>query len=531
MVHYPDDYQLEVVAAQIGLSLSADERPLYLAAVHRELAHFEEFMDSRVGAPAGSRAGDFGEAREWRWPSANDEAEHIWLCRSEFRSRESGLLSGLRVGLKDHIPVRDLPMCFGSHAFDGYVADFDAVIVERLLAEGATIVGKANMEEFSCGGFGLGGVGDYGRVPNPYEADCLTGGSSSGCAAAVATGECDVALGGDQGGSVRLPASWCGVIGLKPTHGLVPHTGIVGSDSVLDHVGPMGRSVEEVARVLTGIAGWDEVDPRWPADGLDAFVEDPARYLAVLDHGPQGLKVGVLREGFLPPIDEDVRAVVRSALSTLAEAGAELLPRSVPLHGVAVLPYRVLSELGARLLRDSRFLAVGSSSFFPESLIRALDRLTANDADKLPPRLKLKLLSAGFAFQEYGSSIYSRARASRPSFQQQYDQALDGVHVLALPTVGMVSPRYHEPVDHLEGLAQTLDPLRHEGYSTVRETAPFNFTGHPAITVPAGFARGLPVGVQFVARRGEDSALLRAAHNFEQIRGAFPPPQARAGGR
>ena len=176
------------------------------------------------------------------------------------------------MALKDHIALAGVPLTFSSHMMDGYVPDFDATVVTRLLDAGATIVGKLKMEEFSWGGPGLSGVGDYGRPLNPHNREHVTGGSSSGSGAAVAGGLVDIALGGDQGGSIRLPAAWCGIVGLMPTHGLVPHSGVFGLEPTIDYVGPMARTVEDVAVSLQCHGR-----PRRPRPAPGRRAREPAR--------------------------------------------------------------------------------------------------------------------------------------------------------------------------------------------------------------------------------------------------------------
>ena len=234
------------------------------------------------------------------------------------KGADSGPLHGKTVALKDHIALAGVPLTFSSHMMDGYVPDFDATVVTRLLDAGATIVGKLKMEEFSWGGPGLSGVGDYGRPLNPHNREHVTGGSSSGSGAAVAGGLVDIALGGDQGGSIRLPAAWCGIVGLMPTHGLVPHSGVFGLEPTIDYVGPMARTVEDVAVSLQCLAGRDGLDPRQ----ADVPASLPA-YTDALSRGVKGLRIGVLDEGFgVPGGDRAVDEAVMEAVHVLERGGA-----------------------------------------------------------------------------------------------------------------------------------------------------------------------------------------------------------------
>ncbi|HEY8450199.1 MAG TPA: amidase family protein, partial [Bacillota bacterium] len=225
-------------------------------------------------------------------PGTDEDPYNCFITKCYVQGATTGPLKVKRVGVKDTVCVAGVPMTLASRLFDGYVPDIDATVVTRLLDAGADIVGKLNMDTFAHGSHGLGtGIGDYPRVKNPHNPEHLSGGSSSGSAAAVAAGLVDLAVGGDQGGSIRHPAAWCGVIGHKPTHGLVPHTGIVGLEPRIDYAGPMGRRVEDVARMLQCIAGRDGLDPR------QVDVPEPEPYADMLSEDIEGVRIGVLREG------------------------------------------------------------------------------------------------------------------------------------------------------------------------------------------------------------------------------------------
>ena len=226
-------------------------------------------------------------------PGEDEDPLNVFIRKCRVKGANGGPLAGMTIALKDHISLAGVPLTFSSHMMDGYSPDFDATIVTRVLDAGAVITGKLKLEEFSWGGPGLSGVGDYGRPLNPHRPDHVTGGSSSGSGAAVAGGFVDVAFGGDQGGSIRLPAAWCGIVGLMPTHGLVPHTGVFGLEPTIDYVGPMARTVDEVARVLECVAGPDGFDPRQ--------AKVPAalpKYTQSLGRGAKGLRIGLLEQGF-----------------------------------------------------------------------------------------------------------------------------------------------------------------------------------------------------------------------------------------
>jgi amidase len=516
VLHLPDRKQVQQVAEDLGMHLTEEEIGPYCESVRSQLVGFSAFFD-RLTSPDVDHEFALGgdcERRGWA-PTRDEDSDNVWLYKTQIHPTGSGVLDGTSVALKDHIPVRGVPLSYGSHVMDDFTADFDATIVTRMLAAGATITGKLNMDDFSCGGLGWGGIGDFGRIPNPNSPQHITGGSSSGSAVAVAKGEVDISIGGDQGGSVRIPASWCGVVGLKPTHGLVPHTGIVGSDRMLDSVGPLTRSVADAARCLFAIAGPDGHDPRW--DDEENVLPDYQRYLSSMASGVQGLRIGVLEEGFAPPIEPEVRASVEQALKQLAEAGAILVPVSVPVHSQTLIPYQILSVMGSTLLRQTHFIMSGSKDFYPIRLMKALDKAAQVDADRMPPLLKSRYLTGEFAFRSFRGGLYGKAQNARKWFTSQYDQVMETIDVLALPTTVMRAPEYSVSPSQEEAVARTLGLLRLGGYNPVANTAPFNYTGHPALTLPCGKVDDLPVGLQFVAPKHREDLLFRAGRGYEEL--------------
>ena len=511
MYRVPEIDEIIAASRRLGITMGADEAAVYRNGIANQLRVFNAFYESEPAAIDGEAA---VTAREpGHRPTGDDNPYNAWLWKCHIEGNSEGPLAGKTVGLKDHIPVASIPLTYGSYMMRNFVPDFDAPVVTRLLRAGATIVGKCNMDSFSCGGFGFDGVGDFGRVKNPHNPDHLTGGSSSGSAVAVATGQCDVALGGDQGGSVRIPAAWCGVVGLKPTTGLVPHTGIIGSDVSLDRVGPIARSVRDAALTLQAIAG---------PDGDDLRQQNvPAAYdaLGQLGRGVDGVRLGVLEEGIDEPIEPDVREIFLAAVDRLASLGAQVVRVSVPSHREALAPYMVLSAEGSRMLHDMRFLPRWSVRF-PERLVEELDRAVRADGDGLPHLLKLRYLVAEFSRDAYRGSLYAKASNSRRRFIKAYDDQLSKVDVLLLPTMTFKPPR-HTETQGLDAVARTLGVYGFSGrYSTVQNTAPFNLTGHPALTVPCGKSEGLPVAMQIVGRYFDEATILRVGEAYESSQGA-----------
>jgi amidase len=303
------------VAERLGLRLGAGEAEAIAANLAPQLEQLDRFVQSR-DLPGGVRPPECARPSGHR-PAEGEDEHHAWLWRCDLQDADAdGVLAGRTVGFKDTIAVAGLPLTGGTFALDGLVSDVDATVVTRVLAAGGRILGKNSCSGFA-GGLGNGGrLGDYQRPVNPRAPGRISGSSSSGSAVAVAAGEVDVAIGGDQGGSVRMPAAYCGVLGLKPSFGLVPCTAALSSfDQSLDHLGPLARTADDLAAALEAVSGYDGLDPR---QGRDVPEHYPAR--DGIDAGVRGLRIGLLSEGFAG-VDEDVAAAVRAAADRLAGLG------------------------------------------------------------------------------------------------------------------------------------------------------------------------------------------------------------------
>src|SRR5262245_20274097 len=375
----PDAAQLVELAASINFHLSQEEAELYLPFVLDALRGLDAFVQSR--AEEGAPPLLFPERGPGYRPSPSEDRYLAWLWKCAIGGKDSGLLAGKTVSFKDHISVAGIPQVFTSQALEGFVPDVDATIVTRVLAAGGKVVGKRMMNGF---------MGDYGKPLNPHNVHRITGGSSSGSGAALAAGEVDVSFGGDQGGSIRLPAAFCGVVGLKPTFGLVSHfaCGFAAEPSV-DHVGPMARTVPDVAAALQAVAGYDDNDPRQrrgSPETIDA--------LSDLDDGVKGLRIGILEEGFDEPIEHGVAEGVLAAVSTLEKLGAEVSRISVPQHAQMNSAYAALVVEGTRAIYDVGFFGSGAKAYYPASIITAIDRMCRQHGDMMQPRTKLNHLIA-----------------------------------------------------------------------------------------------------------------------------------------
>lgn len=497
--------EVVAIATELGIHLGSDEATLYCKYLTRQMAAMDAFVQSRIEE---IRPPLVSPAREPGYrPDALEDPLNAWMWKCIISGVSEGLLAGKTVSYKDNIAVAGIPMSFGAFALEGFIPDVDATVVTRVLEAGGTVVGKNTMNGLS-GGFGVGGgIGDYGRPLNPHNTAHVTGGSSAGSAAAVAAGEVDISFGGDQAGSIRIPAAMSGAVGLKPTFGLVSHFGIGhGYDQSLDHTGPMGRTIEDVAAALQATAGYDGFDPRQTRD-----VPLTLDVLTGLSNGVSGIKVGIVEEGFADA-QMEIRDSVLAAVEVLHEAGADVASVSIPEHLSVRIAQMSLMPEGGRALFETSFFGAFTKTYYPSSIICAINNLWMNHADLLAPRTKLSLVAAELSRRQYGGRVYARAHNVRPHYVRAYDSALAKFDLLIMPTCLATAPRYEAPATYLEALEMDLDAG--SSPNTVN-TMPFNFTGHPAMAVPVGKTGGLPVSMQLVGRFFDDSLLLRAAYAYQ----------------
>jgi amidase len=430
----------------------------------------------------------------------------MWKCF--IQGANGGLLAGKTVSFKDHTAVAGMPLSVGTCALEGFIPDFDATVVTRVLKEGGSIIGKNVMNGLS-GGFGTGGgIGDYGRPLNPHNHDHVTGASSSGSAVAVSTGDVDISFGGDQGGSIRIPAAFSGIVGHKPTFGLLSHFGIgFGSEQSIDYTGPMTRYVEDAAAALQSTAGHDPYDPRQTLE-----VPDTIDLMEGLDKGVSGLRIGVLKEGF-DDAEKDVCELVMEGVEVLAKAGAKISNVSVPKHREVGPVLAALNYEGALALFKTGFFGAFARTHYPSSVITAINKMWASDADLLTPRAKLSLITGEMNRRNYHGRVYSKAHNVRPTFIKAYDSVLENVDILVMPTCIMTAPKNHTPENYLDSVE---DNIVSQNVDVTRNTQPFNFTGHPAIAVPVGkSSSGLPVSMQLVGRFFDDGLVMRTAYSYQ----------------
>ena len=499
---------LRPIAVELGLRLDDAE----LADFVTLLSGLWPSLDELMAVANRELDGSTPPVRDWQRPSAADNRFGAWQCTTSIRSSSNGRLEGLRVAIKDNVCVAGLPMDNGSALLQGYVPERDATVVTRLLAAGAEIAGKAVCED-SC----LAASSDTaitGPVLNPWDTDRCTGGSSSGCGALLAAGEVDLAVGADQGGSIRMPASWCGVVGLKPTYGLVPYTGAVSMDVPIDHLGPMARTTRAVAIMLEVLAGSDSIDPRQQP----LPVVQP--YEQALTGDCRGLRIGVLEQGF--GIDGQSESAVddaiRFAVEQMRRAGAVVGSISVPEHRIAadIVPASMLIGVTSQLVSGNG-AGLNHAGPYDTHLMRALLAGRRSRAAELAPTVKMALLGGSYLLRADGGMAYATAQNLAPWLRAAYDRALAEYDVLVMPTQPMRATRLSPPD------TPTVERVIH-AMTGVANTAQFNVTGHPALSVPAALIEGLPIGMMIIGSRGDDATVLQAADAWEQVRGPFPVP-------
>ncbi len=436
--------------------------------------------------------------REWHRPTRETDPLGAFLARCSVEGG-SGRLSDLSVGVKDNVAVAGVPMSCGTPAMREFVPARDATVVDRLLSAGATITGKTNMDEFAFGGDAS--TMRLRLAHNPHDPSRQPGSSSAGSGVAVATGAVDAALGSDTGGSIRFPAAWCGVCGLKPSRGAVSHHGFVNYARTLDCVGVLADDVRTLARVHGAIAGPDPADERTlragaggaaPDAGADAGTEPAVDPDAVLDTDPGELTVGTPDPlfGTAPALD----AVVEARLEEFEDAGATVRSVSIPDFDLWLPAWLGLGTTEFARYLDGRGATDGTLAPADPSTVDAVAGALA-DPDRLGAPVRDAWLY-GRRLAAAGNGVHPRAHRARERLTAGVDAALAEVDVLAATTVPMLPPEWGAGIDDVFG--------------ALSNTGPFNVTGHPAVSVPAGTVDGLPVGLQFVAPRGADERALGA---------------------
>jgi aspartyl-tRNA(Asn)/glutamyl-tRNA(Gln) amidotransferase subunit A len=409
---------------------------------------------------------------------------------------EADILTGIPVALKDIFNTEGIRTTCASKILDNYISPYDATVVAKLKKQGAVILGKLNMDEFAMGSSNENSA--FGPVRNPWDLETVPGGSSGGSAACVAARQSAATLGTDTGGSIRQPASHCGVVGLKPTYGRVSRYGVIAYASSLDQVGPLTRDVEDCAILLGAVAGHD------PADSTSVDIPVPD-YLATLGAGVKGLKIGLPREYFIEGLDPDVKAAVELAIETYRGLGAEIVEVTLPHTDYAVACYYLIAtaEASSNLARYDG-VRYGLRVDEGQGLI---DMYMKSRAAGFGAEVKRRIMLGTYALSSgYYDAYYLKAQKVRTLIRQDFLDAFAKVDVILTPVAPTPAFRLGEKVD---------DPL--QMYLSDTFTIPVNMAGTCALSLPCGFSgSGLPIGLQLVGSPFGEETILRAGYAFEQ---------------
>lgn len=496
-VRTPTILEIREIAADYGITLSEEDAASFQGLIKGVLPSYwraDELVEPSLPVKYPRDPG-------YR-PPPEENAYNAWYWKTDIKGKPRGPLAGKTVALKDNICLAGVPMMNGSRILEGYVPEVDATVVTRILDAGATIKGKAACEDLCISGSSF--TSALGMIKNPHKPTHSAGGSSSGSAVLVAVGEVDMALGGDQGGSIRIPSGWCGVYGLKPTHGLVPYTGIFPIELTLDHTGPMCARVEDLALLLQAIAGPDGLDPR-------QIGVKTQNYTAALGKSIKGLKIAVVKEGFGRPESEAaVDRKVRAAVQKLASLGAKTKQVSIPMHidGLHIWNTIIVQGLTQMMIKLNGF-GVNWEGHYVTSLQDAYARSWRARPDDFSETTKLVLILGEFLDRNYQNHYYAKGQNLSRALRAAYEAVLKDYDLLVMPTLPMQATRLPAPDCSREEYVKLALEM-------IGNTAPFDCSGHPAMNVPCGMNNGLPVGMMLIGRRFDEATVIRAAHAFEQ---------------
>jgi len=490
----PTQQQILQMAERFGMSLTAEDARMYADFLKPIAKDYDRLDVLNEPKPVAQYARDGGWA-----PTEEENPHRAWYWKTNIKGADSGLLAGHKIAIKDNICVAGVPMMNGTRVLEGYVPDIDATVVSRVLDAGGIIAGKAACEalctssqSYTC---------DTGPILNPRNTAYSAGGSSGGNAALVASGEVTMSIGGDQGGSVRTPAAWCGIYGLKPSWGLVPATGAMPIVYSMDHLGPMCDSPESVAKLLTVIAGQDEYDPR-------TVRSKPQDYLAALNRGVKGLRIGVLKEGFgHSNSDPESDKVVQEAVEHYRSLGAEVSEVSVPMHldGCAIHT-GIVMEGAAQLIFHGSGQGDNWNGLYATSLVETFGSRWRSRPDQLPYTTTAMLFLGEHMRSKYHGRYHAKAQNLAMALRDAYDQIFNEFDMLVMPT----NPH---TADKLPAADAPLSELI-DASNMLQNTMPFDVTGHPAFSIPCGTVNGMPVGMMLVGKTMDDATLIAAAEAF-----------------
>jgi aspartyl-tRNA(Asn)/glutamyl-tRNA(Gln) amidotransferase subunit A len=410
-----------------------------------------------------------------------------------------GMMAGIPIAIKDNMCTKGIPTTCGSRILENFIPPYESTVSQKLMDAGAIVLGKTNMDEFAMGSSTE--TSAYQLTANPWDLERVPGGSSGGSAAAVAANECVVATGSDTGGSIRQPASFCGVVGMKPTYGLVSRYGLVAYASSLDQIGPFGRSVEDTAIMLSAMAGYDPKD----STSLNVKIPDYAKALQPSLRPKGQRRIGVIQETFGAGIDPAVEKAVTKAIEKLQELGAEIQVVSCPRFRYGLPTYYIIapSEASANLARYDG-VKYGLRSPDAENLI---DMYAKTRAEGFGTEVKRRIMIGTYTLSAgYYDAYYLKAQKVRTLIKQDFDKAFAQVDVLVCPTAPTTAFKAGEKTDN--PLSMYLSDLM---------TIPVNLAGLPSLSLPCGFdENGLPIGLQMISNVLQEQLLFEVAYAYEQ---------------
>ncbi|MBQ1940962.1 MAG: Asp-tRNA(Asn)/Glu-tRNA(Gln) amidotransferase subunit GatA [Selenomonadaceae bacterium] len=426
------------------------------------------------------------------------------------KGEDISFLEGIPGAIKDNICTKGVKTTCASQILKNFVPPYNATVMEKLNAENPVILGKVNLDEFAMGGSTENS--SFGVTHNPWNLDCVPGGSSGGSAAAVAAGTAIWALGSDTGGSIRQPASFCGVVGMKPTYGRVSRYGLVAYASSLDQIGPLTKDVTDCAHILNIIAGRDEMD----STSVDAAVPD---YTKALVKDVKGLKIGLPKEYFVKGMDPEVEGAVKAAVKELEAQGAEVVEISLPHTDYAISTYYLIApaEAATNLARYDG-VSYGERA---EDAVDLVDMMTKTRSQYFGEEVKRRIMIGNYALSAgYYDAYYLKALKVRRLVKEDYDKAFEKVDVIICPTAPSVAYKIGEHISN---------PL--EMYLQDACTVPLNLAGLPGISLPCGYSSSkMPIGMQIIGKALDEETLLRVAYTYEQSQ-SYHEDRAQLGGK
>ena len=426
------------------------------------------------------------------------------------KGEEIAFLEGIPGAIKDNICTKGIKTTCASKILQKFVPPYDATVMQKLEAQNPVVLGKTNLDEFAMGGSTENSA--YHPTCNPWNTDCVPGGSSGGSAAAVAAGTAVWALGSDTGGSIRQPASFCGVVGMKPTYGRVSRYGLVAYASSLDQIGPITKDVTDCAHILNIIAGRDEMD----STSLDVQVPD---FTKALVQDVKGLKIGLPKEYFVKGMDPEVEAAVKNGVKELEKLGAEVVEISLPNTDYAISTYYLIApaEAATNLARYDG-VSYGERA---EDAADLVEMMTKTRTQYLGEEVKRRIMIGNYALSAgYYDAYYLKALKVRRLVKEDYDKAFKDVDVIVCPAAPSVAYKIGEKI---------ANPL--EMYLQDACTVPLNLAGLPGISVPCGYNKDkMPIGMQIIGKALDEETILRVAYTYEQSQ-SYHEDRAQLGGK